>query len=77
MLCASAEAVPLDHPLTAMGLDSLMALELRNRLEADAGVTVGVVFILQCASVRQLAGRLDTELAAMQDGAGEWDEVTI
>lgn len=76
VLHAGVEAVPLDHPLTRLGLDSLMALELRNRLESDAGVTVGVVFILQCASARQLAERLDQELAASQNDDGEWEEVT-
>lgn len=51
-------------------------LELRNRLEADTGVTVAVVYILQCASLRQLAERLDQELGESA-GEGDWEESSI
>ncbi len=56
-----------------LGLDSLMALELRSRVEADTGISIPVVQLLQGPSVRELA----TELADRSGGAraGEPDPV--
>ncbi len=53
----------VDVPLTMMGLDSLMAVELRNRFEADLRVDVPVVRLLEGPTVRAL---IETVL-----GAGE------
>lgn len=50
--------------LNNQGLDSLMAVELRNRMEAALGLNVPVVMFLQGPSVQQLAGRLAGELTA-------------
>jgi acyl carrier protein len=41
-----------DEPITQLGLDSLMALELRNRIERDTGVSVSATSLLDSASVR-------------------------
>ena len=71
------EVLSMTTPLTRLGLDSLMALELRNRFEADAGVTIAVVFILQCRSGKELLERLDAELSSSGDKEEEWEEVTI
>ena len=41
-----------------LGFDSLMAVELRTRVEADLGITLPLVDLLQGPSVAQLGGRL-------------------
>ncbi|MEV4391051.1 bifunctional LLM class flavin-dependent oxidoreductase/SDR family oxidoreductase [Nonomuraea sp. NPDC049607] len=50
-----ADRLHLDRPLSEAGLDSLMAIELKNRLEADLGVHVPMVTFLQGPSIRRLA----------------------
>ena len=77
ILRLGAGELPMDRPLTRLGLDSLMALELRNRVEADTGVALAVVFILQCRSVQQLLERLDAGLAAATSTDEDWEELTI
>jgi acyl carrier protein len=50
-------------PLNNLGIDSLMAIELKNRIEVDLGVTVPMVKFLEGPSVRDLAGFLADKLA--------------
>src|SRR5439155_10352393 len=50
-------------PLNNLGIDSLMAIELKNRIEADLGVTVPMVKFLEGPSVRDLSGFLADKLA--------------
>jgi len=47
--------VPLDLPLNRFGIDSLMAVELKNRIEADLGVVLPVSKILLSTGVSKLA----------------------
>jgi acyl carrier protein len=47
--------IRLDRPLSDVGLDSLMAVELRNRVRADLGLEVSLASVLQGASVQDLA----------------------
>ena len=68
--------VDLGRPLTRIGLDSLMALELRNRVESELGAILPVVFLLQCRSGHALGERLGEALAAKEDEE-EWEELTI
>ncbi|MCV7197188.1 type I polyketide synthase [Mycobacterium angelicum] len=51
---------PIDHarPLESLGLDSLMALELRNRLEASLGTTLPVALVWAYPTITDLAGAL-------------------
>lgn len=54
----SADKVELETPLTQMGLDSLMAIELKNRLEKETAVTLPMNEILNGPTLTQLAGSL-------------------
>jgi myxalamid-type polyketide synthase MxaB len=45
----------LEHPLTNMGLDSLMALELKNRIENDLEVAMPMVEFLRGPNLIQLS----------------------
>ncbi|HYC89916.1 MAG TPA: SDR family NAD(P)-dependent oxidoreductase, partial [Thermoanaerobaculia bacterium] len=48
----------VEQPLNRMGVDSLMAVELKNRVEADLGVDLPVLKVLEGASMRHLASLL-------------------
>ncbi len=50
------------RPLNQMGLDSLMAVELRNKTETNLGLSLPMVAILEGPSVAQLAARLVGQL---------------
>ncbi|CAA9245821.1 MAG: hypothetical protein AVDCRST_MAG41-1693, partial [uncultured Corynebacteriales bacterium] len=67
---ASPTVLP-DQPLFDLGLDSLMAVELRNEVERQLAVTLPVSVLLEGATVRSLAERLAAELAAAGDGGEE------
>src|SRR5262249_45268874 len=51
---------PIDHnrPLETLGLDSLMGLELRNRLEASLGITLPVALGWAYPTISDLATAL-------------------
>ena len=51
---------PIDHnrPLETLGLDSLMGLELRNRLEATLGITLPVALVWAYPTISDLATAL-------------------
>jgi acyl transferase domain-containing protein len=49
------EPVRVDCPVSDLGLDSLMALEARNRIMRGVGVSIPVVKFLEGRSVRELA----------------------
>lgn len=48
----------LDAPLTSLGLDSLMGLELRNRLESALGARVKATILWTYPTVRSLSEHL-------------------
>jgi acyl transferase domain-containing protein/acyl carrier protein len=52
------EQVDRGFPLRMLGFDSLMTLELRNRLEMDLGVTLSAAVLWNYPSVAQLAAHL-------------------
>ncbi len=83
VLRMAAARVPADRPLKALGLDSLMALELRNRLERCSGLTLSPTVVWNHPSVNalgaHLAERLQVALAgpasapASEPAAGDAD----
>src|SRR6185295_3325451 len=53
----------VQQPLNRMGIDSLMAVELKNRIEADLAVEIPVLKFLDGASLSQLASFLRDRLS--------------
>ena len=60
VLGASAARLDVDKPLTALGLDSLMAVELQIRIRGDLGVEIPVMNLLQRQGITDLAGYVVT-----------------
>ncbi len=64
VLGLSASRLDVEQPLSNLGLDSLMAVELKNRIAVDLGVNVPMVKFLQGPSVEQAATQLLDQLTA-------------
>ena len=64
VLGLSASKLDVQQPLSNLGLDSLMAVELKNRIAVDLGVNVPMVKFLQGFSVAQAATQLLDQLRA-------------
>jgi aryl carrier-like protein len=58
VLARSESTLDTDEPLNNFGLDSIMALELKNRMETGLGLTIPMVHFLQGCSINQLASDL-------------------
>jgi aryl carrier-like protein len=55
--------LPLDVSLTEIGLDSLMLVELRNRVQAGLGVPIALKTLAQQSSLEAFAARLLEEMS--------------
>jgi phthiocerol/phenolphthiocerol synthesis type-I polyketide synthase C len=66
----STEPIGHDRPMESLGLDSLMALELRNRLEASLGTTLPAALVWAYPTIEDLAGAMCERLgyATLADG---------
>ncbi len=64
VLGLSASRLDVEQPLSNLGLDSLMAVELKNRIAVDLGVNVPMVKFLQGPSVAQAATQILDQLSA-------------
>jgi acyl carrier protein len=58
------EVPPLDVPLTDLGLDSLMAVDLRNRLQTALGRELPPTIVFDYPTISALTGMLETMLWA-------------
>jgi acyl transferase domain-containing protein/NAD(P)-dependent dehydrogenase (short-subunit alcohol dehydrogenase family)/acyl carrier protein len=63
------EQVDRGFPLRMMGFDSLMTMELRNRLEVDLGVSLSAAALWNYPSVTQLAAHLTEQVAPAEPPA--------
>jgi NADPH:quinone reductase-like Zn-dependent oxidoreductase/acyl carrier protein len=55
----------VNQPLSTLGIDSLMAVELKNRIESDLQVAVPLIKVIQGPSVAELAALLLSQLAGV------------
>jgi len=62
-------AVDSTQPLTAMGMDSLMAVRIRRTARADFGVEPSVALLLQGASLQDVASDVIRQLGLAEDDA--------
>jgi len=52
----------VEAPLNTLGMDSMIAIELKNRIEQSMGITISVVDLLQGTTVSQLATQVVQQL---------------
>ena len=64
-----------DRPVHIFGLDSLMAIQLKNRVEARLEVSLPIVLFLEGSSLAQIAARIESSLSGL-DAAPDPDPET-
>ncbi len=69
----AASALDATASLTTLGLDSLMAVQLKNRIDADLGLTVPMAHFVRGPSVEEIVVELD-ELLCQSAAAAPADE---
>ena len=68
VLGTSAARLAIDKPLTDLGLDSLMAVELRNWIEGELRVDLPIVELMQGPTITRMAELLLARLTPGADG---------
>jgi acyl carrier protein len=70
VLGVPASKIDAEKPIVAMGLDSLMAVELRQRVKDEMRADIAVMEILQGQTLAALAARLaEPSLPSKRSGA--------
>ena len=69
ILMITPDRVAVDVPLPALGIDSLMAMEIKNRVEIDLQTVLPVVNLLKGKSIHQLSEFLSEKLMTGLKGA--------
>ena len=71
VLRISPDKLDVEMPLTSLGMDSLMGLELRNRLETVLGINVPATLLWSYPTVAALGNHLagTTQLAPREDSS--------
>ena len=67
VLRLTADQIDPEKPLRAMGLDSLLAVEFRNRMEADTGLSIPTTLIWNYPTVAKLAPQVAERLGITLD----------
>ncbi|MBL8197131.1 MAG: acyltransferase domain-containing protein [Blastocatellia bacterium] len=73
----SASKLDVDHPINSMGLDSLLALEVKKRIEGKLNTPVPVMAILQGSSIAELANLLLEPLKEKQNAISGKENIVI
>jgi 1-acyl-sn-glycerol-3-phosphate acyltransferase len=76
VLGTSSEKVDSERPLTEMGIDSLMAVELQTIVDRDFGVSLPLASLLEGATARQLTVTLLDQLNLDSTPPAEWAATT-
>lgn len=67
----AAATLPLDQPLTNLGLDSLMIMALKREMQRELGVNLPVETLLQGHSIKQVAAQVAAQLGQPQPEPGQ------
>ncbi len=62
VLNQSPERISIEKPLNFMGLDSIMAIELKNKLEKELSIDLPVAFLIQGPNIVQISELINTLL---------------
>jgi aryl carrier-like protein len=58
-------ALDVNEPIHALGLDSIMALQVRNRIQSECGLAVSMARLLSDETIAQIARVLVAEAASL------------
>jgi len=64
-LGASAAKLDMDRPLNELGLDSLMSVELKNRVEGDAALSLPMSTLMQSPTINSLSMAMLNQLTTL------------
>ncbi|MCB8984313.1 MAG: SDR family NAD(P)-dependent oxidoreductase [Ardenticatenaceae bacterium] len=75
VLRLATDRIPFNKPLKTLGIDSLMTLELRNRLETSLGLTLSATLIWNYPTIDALVPYLAEKMSLSLETTGGLDEI--